>query len=86
MMGKRQNITPFFTDQKLLLKSMTPEKKINLTLSLYYSAKKLKYFERFFCMPELDLFRIFVLEKQWQQATNDKEVLCKSLSCIPTSE
>jgi hypothetical protein len=44
MIGKRKNIAPVFTDQKLLLKSMTPEKKINLTLSLYYSAKKLKYF------------------------------------------
>ena len=39
-----KNIPTFFNEQKLLLKSMNPGEKIQLALSLYYSAKKLKFF------------------------------------------
>jgi len=44
MIRERKNRSPFFIEQKLLLKSMNPGKKIQLALSLYYSAKKLKFF------------------------------------------
>jgi len=43
-MIQEKNIASFFVEQKVLLKSMDPGKKIQLALSLYYSAKKLKFF------------------------------------------
>jgi hypothetical protein len=39
-----KNISPFFKEEKLILKSMKPGEKIRLALRLYYSARKLKFF------------------------------------------